>query len=194
MKPLFVSVLQLPADFDVVEDFTARRNQALVTVTRLQKAPPITPNNQHITLITDQAGDLVSFNSSAFAPGGQLPAENGLVTKAQRIFSQLLPDYAPGLSYMRAEEQTRSYHHEGTTITIPVYWVKFAHQNGSYNWATFGPADQLIEIERDALWDGAANRRATEMWNSDDWVQALKGQGPQLLPPNALAKRGERDE
>lgn len=194
MKPLFVSVLQLPADFDVVEEYTARRNHALVTVTRLQKEPPITPNNQHITLITDQAGALVSYNSSAFQAGDQLPASDGLVAKAQTIFNQLLPDYAPGLSYMRTEKQTRSYHVDGTTITAPVYWVKFAHQNGSYNWVTFGPAGQLIEVERDALWDGAANRRATAMWNSDDWVQALKGQGPQLLPPNALAKRGERDE
>lgn len=31
------------------------------------------------------------------------------------------------------------------------------------------------------------SRRQTEMWYYDDWVLARIGEGPQLLPPAALA-------
>ncbi|WP_243681245.1 hypothetical protein [Lacticaseibacillus manihotivorans] len=45
----------------------------------------------------------------------------------------------------------------------------------------------MIEMEIESLWDYFRGRRATEMWDNDDWVKARQQNGPQLPSPNALA-------
>ncbi|MDG3061218.1 hypothetical protein KTT66_06735 [Lacticaseibacillus casei] len=187
MKNEFMNLLPIPQDFHVVETNVRKRNRASVTVERFQDTDDITPNNKHLTVVTDQKGHLISFNSSAFKNGGHLPAADKALEQAITLFNQLDPDYAAGLSYMRTERQERHYEDNGVHVSAPVYWIKFAHRNGSYNWVTIGPDNQVIEVERESLWDYFGNRRATEMWNNDNWVLAREGKAPQLSAPDALA-------
>nr|WP_278430974.1 hypothetical protein [Brevibacillus laterosporus] len=52
---------------------------------------------------------------------------------------------------------------------------------------TIGGNGQVVEFERQVRWNYSTNRRQTEMRFHDEWVLVRKGEGPQLLPPAALA-------
>ncbi len=182
-----MAILGIPADYQVVQTTSRTRNGEPVTVERLQTSAEITPNNAHMTVVRNEAGTVISFNDSTFKAGGKLPAAERARHQAIQLFQQLDPTYAANLTYMRTERQERHYFDHGELISAPVYWIKFAHRNGSYNWVTIGPDNRVIEVERESYWDYFRNRRATEMWNYDDWVLAYEGEGPQMAAPNALA-------
>lgn len=181
-----MAILGIPADYHVVQTTSRTRNGEPVTVERLQTSAEITPNNAHMTLVRNEAGTVISFNDSTFKAGGKLPAAERARHQASQLFQQLDSTYAANLTYMRTERQERHYFDHGERISTPVYWIKFAHRNGSYNWVTIGPDNRVIEVERESYWDYFRNRRATEMWNYDDWVLAYEGKGPQMAAPNAL--------
>lgn len=182
-----MAILGIPEDYHVVQTTSRTRNGEPVTVERLQTSADITPNNAHITLVRNEAGTVISFNDSTFKAGGKLPAAERARHQASQLFQQLDSTYAANLTYMRTERQERHYFDHGERISTPVYWIKFPHRNGSYNWMTIGPDNRVIEMERESYWDYFRNRRATEMWNYDDWVLAYEGKGPQMAAPNALA-------
>ncbi|WP_369526586.1 hypothetical protein [Lacticaseibacillus paracasei] len=187
MKNDMLALLPIPEDYHVVQTDVRKRNKVQVTVDRYQNVDEVPPNNKHLTLVTDRNGNLISFNASTFKNGGKLPSADKALRQAVTLFNQLDPNYADGLSYMRTEQQERHYEDNGMQVSAPVYWIKFAHRNGSYNWVTIGPDNQIIEIERESFWDYFRNRRATEMWNYDNWVLARQGKIPQLAAPDALA-------
>lgn len=89
---------------------------------------------------------------------------------------------------MRIDHLKRQFiNDQGKYVEIPISWVKFAHTNGSYNWVSVGPDNQIFEMERESYWNYWLSRRATEEWNYDSWVLAREGKGPQPAAPEALA-------
>ncbi len=179
--------LTIPDDYVEVAHDRRIRNGEPVRVERLQSQSKITPENEHLTLVWGSDERLISYNLSAGDAAGVLPSGTEARRIAQNIFAQIDPEYELGLDFMRVDRQVRSYRKNNQTIQIPIQWVKFGHRNGTYNWVSVGPDGRIIELERESEWDYLGGRRATEMWNYDDWVLAREGQGPQIAAPNALA-------
>ncbi|TYC47856.1 hypothetical protein ESZ50_10910 [Weissella muntiaci] len=183
-----INTLPMPKEFFEVASSTETRNRVNVDIIRYQPNNKISPNNEHITIVMDSGENLISYNNYSFKEGGNLPDDQSAIETAVNILNQILPDYSKYLSYMRTDYQYRSYTNvEGKQVEIPVMWIKFAHNNGTYNWVTLGPNSAIIEIEIESEWDYMHGRRSTEMWNNDDWVLARRGEGPQLQAPSALA-------
>lgn len=183
-----ITELNMPETFYEVSNEPKVRNRENVTVIRYQDTDKIRPNNKHITIIIDNNEELISYNNVAFSEGGEMPTEQEALELATQTWSKILPYYARNLSFMRIDHQFREYTDQnGESIEIPVMWIKFAHQNGTYNWVTIGPNNQIVEIERESEWNYMRGRRSTEMWNYDNWVLAREGKGPQLNAPDALA-------
>ena len=182
------SELIIPADFVLVSSETHERDGEQVKVERYQKNQEIIPNNAHVTVIFGADGRLISYDNLVADPTLELPSKNGLEVVGTRIWMNLDLDYAAELHFMRIETQQRSYlDDDGNRQSFDVQWVKYTHDNGTYNWVTIGPGNQILEVEREAQWDYLESRRTTEAWNSEDWVLAREGKGPQLEAPNALA-------
>ncbi|GKT04195.1 hypothetical protein ACRYI5_07530 [Furfurilactobacillus sp. WILCCON 0119] len=180
--------LIIPDDFVEVSRETEPRNGEQVSVVRYQKAGAIVYNNPHITVVFGADNRFISYNNFSFEADGPLPSSHEAVKIAEQVFQSVDPTYATGLSYMRIDKETRTFTNDaGTLITTPILWVKFSHRNGSYNWVSIGPNNEIVEVERESLWDFNQWRRATEEWNIDDWVLARQGKGPQLQAPSALA-------
>jgi hypothetical protein len=169
-------------------DDTRTRNGEPVQVERYQQTPAINWFGPHITLVWGSDGRLVSFNDFSVTSQKPLPKPAEARQIAVNTFQTLDATYAAGLQYMRTDHLVRQFMNaKGTMVDIPVWWVKFAHVNGSYNWVSVGAGGQIVEVERESLWSYTGSRRATEEWNYDDWVLARMGQGPQPSAPAALA-------
>lgn len=179
--------LLMPDHYQQVAEDQRIRNGQPVLVQRFGPEPKIVPNHEHLTLIWDTEGGLVSYNLSSGTGTGALPTDDQACEIAVAAFLQVTPVYFEGLNYMRVDHLQRTYQRGGQEISIPISWVKFVHQNGTYNWVSVGPNQLIYELEIESAWDYRKNRRATEMWNYDDWVLARTGKGPQLAAPNALA-------
>lgn len=180
--------LLIPDGFERVASDTRKRNGEQVLVERYQHGPEVVPNNAHVTLVYGDDGRLISYNNSMGNPELPLPATGSLEEQALTVWQTLDAKYAAGLHFMRIDPQTRSYlDNKGNSISYQVFWVKFAHDNGSYNWVTYGPGEQVLEFERESEWDYFRSRRKTESWNSDDWVLVREGKAPQLPAPFARA-------
>ncbi|MCF6160284.1 hypothetical protein [Furfurilactobacillus milii] len=180
--------LTIPDGFKEVAHDTRSRNGEDVEVVRYQQSEKIVQNNPHVTVVYGDDGRLISYNNFSVDSPDALPDDSEAVDIALNVFDSLDSEYAEELSLMRIDEQERLFiNDDGDEIATPILWVKFAHMNGSYNWVSVGPAGQVIEFERESLWDYGQSRRATEEWNDDDWVAAREHRGPQLSAPSALA-------
>ena len=180
--------LVIPNDFVTVSHDKRQRNGEPVTVVRYQKKGPVTPNNPHVTIVLGDNQRLLSYNNFSFETPGKLPSSKQAVNLATQVFQSIDSVYASGLSFMRIDNETRTFiNDDGNLITKPIMWVNFAPNNGSYNWVSIGPNAEIVEVERESLWDFGQWRRGTEEWNIDDWVLAREGKGPQLKAPSALA-------
>ncbi|MGO2946260.1 MAG: hypothetical protein ACTICW_10830, partial [Lacticaseibacillus paracasei] len=73
MKNDMMALLPIPEDYHVVQTDVRKRNKVQVTLDRYQNVDEVTPNNKHLTLVTDRNGNLISFNASTFKNGGKLP-------------------------------------------------------------------------------------------------------------------------
>lgn len=189
IKQRAVLALIIPDGFKLVTTETHRRNREQVRVDRFQMTPDFSPNNAHVTLVYGADERLISYNRFFVAAEQlKLPIKGDVVHIAEQTWQTVDPDYARGLHYMRTDTLPRFFiDDQGQRQSFKVQWVKFAHDNGSYNWVSVGPGGQVIELERESRWDYFQSRRATEEWNYDDWVLARNGQGPQLAAPEALA-------
>ena len=180
-------LIELPQNYRIVSQTNEKRNKQLVEVTRYQRAGDYTYNGPRVIEVVG-ADQLISFKNLTTVPKGQLLKAEQARVLAEQLFAKTNPVYAKDLSFIRIEQQERSFWDDhGELQTFPVQWIKFAHQNGSYNWVTLGAAGMVIELEIDSRWDYFRGRRKTEMWDNDDWVLAREGKGPQLASPNALA-------
>ncbi|MFL2028138.1 hypothetical protein [Loigolactobacillus zhaoyuanensis] len=189
IKQRAIQALIIPNNFKLVTTETHRRNREEVRVERYQMTPEFSPNNAHITLVYGADERLISYNRFYVALDQlTLPIKGVVIQIAEQVWQTVDADYARGLHYMRTDKQQRYFiDDQGVRQAFAVQWVKFAHDNGSYNWASIGPDGQVIELERESRWDYFRSRRATEEWNYDDWVLARNNQGPQLAAPEALA-------
>lgn len=183
MQPL----LTIPEDFTRITSEPRSRNGEAVRVDRYQHQRPVQWYGSHLTLVWGEDGRLLSFNDFTGTSSAPLPTQAAARQIAMQVWQALDPSYAAGLDYMRTDRLTRYYEVDDQRIAIPVWWVKFAHRNGSYNWVSVGAGGQVVEMERESMWDYMRSRRATEEWNYDDWVLARAGQGPQPAAPAALA-------
>ncbi|KRL55862.1 MULTISPECIES: hypothetical protein [Furfurilactobacillus] len=180
--------LVIPDDFVAVSREQHPRNGEQVTVVRYQKEGPVVLNNAHVTVIYGSDNRLISYNNFSFEEPGNLPRSQQAINLATQVFQSIDSAYAHQLSFMRIDQETRTFTNDaGQLVTTPILWVKFAHHNGSYNWVSIGPNNEIVEIERESRWDFGQWRRGTEEWNLDDWVLAREGKGPQLKAPSALA-------
>ncbi|AVK99323.1 hypothetical protein SIN07_08295 [Pediococcus inopinatus] len=180
--------LVMPDEFGLVSSDLRKRNGEQVRVERYQHGKNVVPNNAHVTLVFGEDERLISYNNFVGDLNAPLPAKDALVQQAMAVWQNLDAQYAAGLDFMRIDNLKRFYFDEqGKLNEFAVLWVKFAHRNGSYNWVTFGPGGQIMEVERESHWDYMRSRRATEEWNYDNWVLAREGKGPQLAAPEALA-------
>ncbi len=186
-EELLKRFVTFPEDYQLVEMTDETRNNQKVTILRFQKDGLFRKNGPRIIGIF--AGTtLVSLKNLTSVPVGKLTSTVRSEAVAEALFFKANPDYAASLSFIRTEHQQRQLiTDDGQLRQFPVLWVKFAHDNGSYNWVTLGAENQLIELEIDSRWDYFRGRRQTEMWDNDDWVLARAGKGPQLASPNALA-------
>lgn len=179
--------IKIPKNFNIVYKKEEIRNNEKVKIYRFQESGRFEINTPRIIVITDIYGNIESIKNLSCLYKGELLNSQEAKKKAIDIFNELDESYAKGLSFIRIENQNRSFIKEGSTINFPVQWIKFGHENGSYNWVTLSFDGEIIEIERNSIWDYLKGRRATEMWDNDDWVLARLGKGPQLPSPNALA-------
>lgn len=180
--------LQLPAGYGLVAAATRQRNGEQVEVVRYQVNEPAKAYAPHVTLVFGNDGRLLSYNRLT-APVGKLPSAASAREVAERVLVELDGNYARGLHYMRTDALTRQFvNAAGVTVEIPIRWVKFGHDNGSYNWVSVGPDDEVYEFERESNWDYFRNRRATEEWNYDQWVEARAGNAAQPPAPEALVR------
>lgn len=180
--------LRVPADYALVAAAARSRNGERVEVQRYQAGEPAKPYGAHVTLVFGSDGRLLSYNRLT-APSGTLPSAATAREIAERVMVELDGWYARGLTYMRTDSLTREFvDASGATVTIPIRWVKFAHDNGSYNWVSVGPGGEVFEFERESNWDYGRNRRATEEWNYDQWVEARAGHAKQPAAPEALVR------
>lgn len=179
--------LVIPNGFKRDPETIEVRNKEDVRVVRYNNPNDHRLNNEHVVLVFGSDNRLISYNGY-YEQSGDLPDDEESLKIAEGIFEKLDPKYARGLSFIRIDYQSRSFHSpDGKEITIPIKWVKFAHRNGSYNWVSVGPNGSIVEMERESQWDYFRGRRKTEQWNLDDWVLAREGNGSQLDAPNALA-------
>ena len=177
----------MPKDYELVNEAVESRNKKTVTIDRYQKDGVYTYNGERMIEVIEN-GVLVSFKDYSHVPDGKLLSNERAMDLAEEVFHKTNRSYARGLSFIRIENQRRSFIDEnGVEQTFPVQWIKFAHRNGSYNWVTLGGGGAVVEMEIDSRWDYFRGRRKTEMWDNDDWVLAREGKGPQLPSPSALA-------
>lgn len=177
----------IPENYSLVSEMVETRNNRAVTIDRYQIDGDFTYNGARIIEVSEEEV-LVSFKNYSEVPAGKLLSKERAKEVAMEIFHKTNRTYAKDLSFIRIEQQQRSFiDGNGTEQTFPVQWIKFAHRNGSYNWVTLGGDGVVIEMEIDSRWDYMRGRRKTEMWDNDDWVLAREGKGPQLPSPQALA-------
>lgn len=177
----------IPENYELVSETVEIRNNQAVTINRFQLDGNYRYNGARIIEISEE-GKLVSFKNYSEIPVGKLLANERAKEVAEKVFYKTNRSYAEGLSFIRIEQQQRSFFdEEGVEQVFPVQWIKFIHRNGSYNWVTLGGGGVIIEMELDSRWDYIRGRRKTEMWDNDDWVLAREGRGPQLPSPAALA-------
>lgn len=185
--------LNIPADYHIVVEKLVVRNQQPVHLRRYQPAdlPEEALNREHITVIYGDNAQLISYNALTQPLSGTLPSEKQAFAKAEHLWQQVDAQYREQLTPLRLlTGLTRTYvNAAGQTVTVPVEWAKYMNLavDGSYEWVGFGPTGQLIEFERQNLWNFDTNRQQTEMWNGDDWLLARRGLGPQLPAPWPLA-------
>lgn len=188
-------LLNVPAGYALVSTAPHMRNGQMVTVKRYQLDGEYVEFGPRLIVIETKSGELVSvLNLTRSDFVGDFPKQSALVDQASDVWEEVLPEYAVGLTFLRIDRLTRSFVVDGVTKSFPVRWVKFGHNNGTYNWVTFAADGTVIEIERESAWDYARGRRATEMWDSDEWVRAYEKRGPEMAAPAALTyswtKRG----
>ncbi len=184
---LLKTFISIPSAFELVSRTTAQRNDQQVSILRYQPFGKFQENGPRIIGVFDH-DHVLSLKQLINVPAAGHLSANDAQQQAMAIFQTIDPQYAKGLSFIRVENQRRSFiNANGETVIFPVLWVKFGHRNGSYNWVTFGLDGTMIEMEIESLWDYFRGRRATEMWDNDDWVKARQQHGPQLPSPNALA-------
>lgn len=179
--------ITVPKDFKLVSKENEIRNNKPINIYRFQSNGEFKFNDSRIIVITDAYGNIESLKNLSSMNYKNMLNKNDAKKLAIDIFNNLDKSYAKGLSFIRVEDQNRSFIKDGETIDFPVQWIKFAHENGSYSWVTFAANGEVIEIERNSVWDYLRGRRKTEMWDNDDWILARLGKGPQLPSPNALA-------
>ncbi|WP_225418405.1 hypothetical protein [Lacticaseibacillus daqingensis] len=181
------ALVPFPADFRLVTQTQERRNDQLVTIFRFQADGVYQYNGPRIIGVFYRER-LLSLKNLTHVPQAAHLSQTQARTQATQVMTTVDAAYARGLNFMRIESQRRDFiTAAGQSVAFPVYWVKFGHQNGSYNWVTLGLDGTLVEMECESRWDYFGGRRATEMWDNDDWVLARNGAGPQLDPPNARA-------
>lgn len=179
--------LDVPANFRLIVTERHHRNGELVTVQRYQPTAPAIPYCEHVSLVWGSDGRLLSFNRFVRPTGIGLPSPSEAQVIAEATMLGLDALYAHGLHFMRVLPQARGVIIDGHQIEIPMRWVKFGHDNGSYNLVGVGAGGRVVECEREAFWDYARGRRATEEWNFDQWVLAREGRGIQPPAPESLA-------
>lgn len=180
-------LVEIPNHYELVNELIEQRNKKKVNIIRYQSQGIYLHNGPRIIEVIE-GKHLVSFKNLTEIPEGKLLSTERAKALAEKIVHKFNPTYAKGLTFMRIEQQKRSFIDENSVEqTFPVQWIKFAHRNGSYNWVTLGANGKLVEMEIDSRWDYFHGRRQTEMWDNDDWVLAREGKGPQLPSPNALA-------
>ncbi|MFD1485198.1 hypothetical protein ACFQ5J_08145 [Lacticaseibacillus baoqingensis] len=185
--------LTIPTGYQLVVDKRVFRNGQPVHLRRYQPAelPQEALNREHVTVISGEDDALISYNALTSPLSGPLPKEKEAFAAAERIWQQVAPQYRKQLSPLRLlTGLTRTYvNAAGQTVTVPVEWAKYMNTvvAGSYEWVGFGPTGQIIEFERQNLWDFDTDRQETEMWNGDDWILAHRGLGPQLPAPWPVA-------
>ncbi|WP_225047646.1 hypothetical protein [Lacticaseibacillus kribbianus] len=180
--------LQLPDEFVLVATEHRSRNVEKVRVERYQAQAPPVPFRAHATLVYGNDDRLLSFNRFTVPLDAPLPDLAEAQAIARRVFTELDPDYAAGLEYIRTDKLRREVvDAKGAVVPIPIRWVKFTHENGSYNWVSVGAGGAVVEYERESMWDYRENWRATEEWNYDQWVLARAGKAVQPPAPEAVA-------
>ncbi|EEL69808.1 MULTISPECIES: hypothetical protein [Bacillus] len=181
-------LLSIPKYVKLVHEHEELRDGVNVEIQRYQAEEPLNYGGSHITTITSQKSKhLLSYTNMMPVYANKLPHKDEAEKIAMDVMEKVDRKYAKGLTLLRIEKQTRHYVDGGQTVEFPVLWIKMMHNNGSFNWMTIGGDGQIIEFEREVRWDYMMSRRQTEMWYYDDWVLARMGEGPQLLPPSALA-------
>ncbi|WP_125711056.1 hypothetical protein [Lacticaseibacillus porcinae] len=186
-EKLMNRVISIPSTYQLVSCKTVQRNGDPVLMLRYQPFGVFQENGPRIIGIFDHHR-VLSLKQLTVVPASDRLSTKQAPAQALKLFQQLDAEYAKGLSFIRVEDQRRSFiNATGETVVFPVLWVKFGHQNGTYNWVTFALDGTMIEMEIESQWDYFRGRRATEMWDNDDWVNAREEHGPQLPSPNALA-------
>ena len=190
LTPAAIQLFRLPEGLVKVEDRIEIRNKKNVRVIRYQLVGPSGLDKPHITFVVDQAsGILLSFVNRMLPDGVGSFKRAEALEKAKEAFQKIVPAYSRNLSYIRTDIVSRTFiNKDKGLVNNPVYWVKFSHTDGSYNWVGITMDGNIEEFEINSLWDFSRMRRKTEMWDNDGWVKARRGLGPELESPNALAR------
>lgn len=178
--PSFVTV---PSAWHLVFDEAQYRSAQEVRVRRWQPCSELDFSHPQLTLVYSAQGILGFRNTGLITPGTLTP-NDGAVEIAVSAIQALDPEYAKGLNHLYSRT---IFIHNGSGEPCPLYWVKFAHSDGTYAMVSLNINGVICAVDLSVTWDYANNRRGTEEWDNDDWLNAFLHKRPQLAPPHALA-------
>mgnify|MGYP001301199881 CR=1 FL=1 len=170
-------------DWPVVKIRREHHDERPVTVVRFQ-AVEYRLGAPHLTVVHDDEGTLLGYTDLTPRPG-DLPNVERARQVATEFFQRVDAEYAAGLTELWIDRHEETVETADGKASVAGMKVKNAHRNGRYAWAIVGPDDRIITYERDIVWNGAAARRATQMWLHDSWIAAHDGFGPPPAPPYA---------
>lgn len=190
LKQEWIELLEIPAHLQLVHTAEEIRNKEKVKIFRFQKEEPYKLGIPHITfIISAKDGHLLSYVNRMLPLPNQKIGEQKALEKAEDILKKINKSYFIDLSFIRIDKLPRLFiNAQGEGEKHMIYWVKFSHSNGSYNWVGLSTDGSVENYEIESRWDYFRMRRKTEMWDHDGWVKARLGQGPELERPNALAR------
>ncbi|MGX1881271.1 hypothetical protein [Streptomyces sp. NPDC055287] len=181
--------LSIPAGWHPAQIRDEYHEDRSVTVVRYEQDTTRELGGEHITTVVDAKGTLYGYTRMTVAGARTpVPAEDKAQETAFNWLKGFAPDHADGLSVQWVDKHDEEIRDKaGAAHTVSGAKVKTHHKNGLYTWMIVDGNGEIVTYERDIRWDGAANRRATQMWLHDKWIAAREGSGPQPAAPYAAA-------
>ncbi|GHB21352.1 hypothetical protein [Streptomyces chryseus] len=180
--------LTIPEGWHPAQIRSERHEDRPVTVVRYEQDTTRDLGGEHITTVVDDEGTLYGYTRMTVAGAEKpVPADDKARETAFDWLRGFAPEHADGLSVQWVDQHDEEVRDKaGAAHTVSGAKVKTHHENGLYTWMIVDGDGDIVTYERDVRWDGAANRRATQMWLHDKWIAAREGSGPQ--PPSPYAQ------
>ena len=117
---LLKTFISIPSAFELVSRTTAQRNDQQVSILRYQPFGKFQENGPRIIGVFDH-DHVLSLKQLINVPAAGHLSANDAQQQAMALFQTIDPQYAKGLSFIRVENQRRSFiNANGETVIFPV--------------------------------------------------------------------------